>query len=194
MKMRTIVAALCVLSVAAARAEDWNFDRPHWVPMPFETQVTSNVCVTLDDAQSVRVVCPETGGGNWVRVKAKDFLGVSPKVVESVGPVTLAGGAEAYELVSDVSGIVLRANTLVGVKWAFYTLRQALIAERGVVSFKKWILPKMTVRDAPKLGFRGIHICWFPETKAWEIERVIRLAAYYKLNFIVIETWGTFES
>lgn len=115
MKKRAIVAVLCALSVAAVQAEEWNFDRPHWVPMPFEAEVTSNVCVTLDDAQSVRVVCPEAGGAAWVKAKAKDFLGVSPKVSESVESVSLAGGSEAYELVTDVSGVVLRANTLAGV-------------------------------------------------------------------------------
>ena len=44
------------------------------------------------------------------------------------------------------------------------------------------------------MDFRGIHICWFHETEPWEVERLVRLAAYYKLNYAVIEPWGTFRS
>lgn len=187
--------ALCGSAFAAADAE-WNFDRPHWVPMPFECQVTSNVCVRLDDAQTVRVRCPEAGAADWVRGKTKEMLNVSPKVTADAvaSQPEIPGGPEAYRVTADESGITLSANTLAGVHWAFYTLRQALIPERGVVEFKSWILPKMEVTDAPKLKFRGIHVCWFPETKAWEIERAIRVAAYYKLNYLVLEDWGVFES
>jgi len=75
-----------------------------------------------------------------------------------------------------------------------YTLRQ--VAERDsagrVVSGYR--LPQMTVRDAPVLKWRGVHFCWFPEVKPSQIEREIRLAAYYKFNYAVIETWGTFAS
>jgi len=42
------------------------------------------------------------------------------------------------------------------------------------------------------MEFRGIHLCIFPETPLWDIEKQIRLAAYHKFNYAVIETWGVF--
>jgi hypothetical protein len=32
------------------------------------------------------------------------------------------------------------------------------------------------------MAFRGFHICWFPENTPVQIERYIRLAAYYKMK------------
>ena len=52
----------------------------------------------------------------------------------------------------------------------------------------------MEVRDAPSLKFRGVHLCCFPETSAAFLERQIRLAAYYKFNYAVVESWGMFKS
>ena len=57
-----------------------------------------------------------------------------------------------------------------------------------------WIVPKSVIKDSPALAFRGIHICWFHETEAWEVERLVRMAAYYKMNYAVIESWGSFRS
>ena len=100
--------ALCGSAFAAADAE-WNFDRPHWVPMPFECQVTSNVCVRLDDAQTVRVRCPEAGAADWVRGKTKEMLNVSPKVTADAvaSQPEIPGGPEAYRVTADESGITL---------------------------------------------------------------------------------------
>ena len=39
-----------------------------------------------------------------------------------------------------------------------------------------------------------MHLCWFPETDVRLVERCIRLAGYYKMNAVVLETWGTFRS
>ena len=90
--------------------------------------------------------------------------------------------------------IEISAATLQGVKYAMHTLRQAAEREsRGVKLVGYW-LPALEVRDDPALGFRGLHLCWFPEQSATFIEHQIRLAAYYKFNYVVIESWGTFRS
>lgn len=41
-------------------------------------------------------------------------------------------------------------------------------------------LPALKIRDAPALGFRGIHFCWFPELSAAFMERQIRMAAFWR--------------
>jgi len=42
------------------------------------------------------------------------------------------------------------------------------------------------------MPFRNIHLCWSPKIEIGQIEKDIRLAAYYKLNYVILEFWGTF--
>jgi hypothetical protein len=65
---------------------------------------------------------------------------------------------------------------------------------RGTREVKAYFVPELVIDDAPAMAFRGFHICWFPENTPVQIERYIRLAAYYKMNEIVLESWGTFVS
>lgn len=99
---------------------------------------------------------------------------------------------DGYEIAVTADGIRIRASALEGVRYALQTLRQLAEAERGVLTRKAYELPFCRIKDAPAMKFRGLHICWFPENRAWQIERAIRLAAAYKFNYIVLETWGVF--
>jgi len=99
---------------------------------------------------------------------------------------------EGYEIAITASGIRIRASEISGVRYAFQTLRQLAETERGVLEYKSFELPFCRIKDAPAVGFRGLHVCWFPENHSWQIERAIRLAAYYKYNYVVLETWGVF--
>ena len=56
-----------------------------------------------------------------------------------------------------------------------------------------WHVPCVRIHDYPALAFRGIHICWFPETPSWEIEKLIRLAAHFRYNVVVLESWGVIQ-
>ena len=81
-----------------------------------------------------------------------------------------------------------------GLRYAFFTLRQLAESERGVATSKaSFILPCVAIDDAPATAWRGVHLCFFPtpETTYVEIERQIRLAAYFKFNYVVIEPWGS---
>lgn len=100
---------------------------------------------------------------------------------------------EAYEMEINPDGVLIGASAPAGVRHAMKTLRQLGETERGVAKSPHYILPTVRIKDAPALPFRGIHFCWFPETPAWEIEKQIRLAAYYKFNHIVLESWGVFR-
>lgn len=75
---------------------------------------------------------------------------------------------------------------------AFKTLRQLAEPEPGCVTSLQKILPCITINDAPGLSFRGFHLCYFAETDEVDLEKMLRLAAYYKFNYIILEFWGTF--
>lgn len=101
---------------------------------------------------------------------------------------------EGYVLEVGDGRIAISAKGISGVRYAMYTLRQMAEPVRGTRTVEGYEMPCCRVVDRPKLPFRGIHICWFSETPASFIEHVIRQAAYYKLNAVVIEGFGQFRS
>ncbi len=96
---------------------------------------------------------------------------------------------------SDSSGaLYIASRDLAGFRDAFKTLRQLseTFCDTATTATSKYFIPEHEIADAPKIAFRGLHLCWFPETRADEIERSIRIAAYYKFNYIVLEFWGVY--
>lgn len=164
---------------------------PSITPEPAYSKISSTEYYPLT---SVRIECPDNSAGKWARKHLVKWYGkFAPEVVETVASVTDLGD-EAYDLIIDQNGVQVRARTLQGVRYALYSLRQIAMPQRKSMKIKEWIVPNAVVHDKPALSFRGIHICWFHEREPWQIERMIRLAAYYKMNYAVIESWGTYRS
>ncbi len=99
---------------------------------------------------------------------------------------------EGYRLKVESSSIFIESPDAMGIRNALKTLRQLAETERGVRIFRYYAIPCCSIEDFPAMAFRGIHLCWFPETSFPEMEKQIRLAAYLKMNFIVLEPWGVF--
>ena len=94
-------------------------------------------------------------------------------------------GAEEYFLQVKPDGVNVEASAFGGIFYAIQTLKQMLPAE--VYGNQKanaaWLLPCVTILDAPRFDYRGIHLdaCrhfWTIE----ETKRYIDIAAAYKLN------------
>ncbi len=107
-------------------------------------------------------------------------------------PVDFPKSADAYRISVNAAGIRITAHGRTGVLNGLKTLRQLAEPERGVLKYTCYELPFCEIEDAPRIGFRALHICWFPENEQYQIERAIRLAAYYKFNYVILETWGVF--
>lgn len=90
--------------------------------------------------------------------------------------------------------LIIAGSDQDGIRDAFKTLIQLSetfgITENVVSSCH--FIPELLVKDWPEITFRGLHLCWFPETSPAKIEQSIRIAAYYKFNYIILEFWGTF--
>jgi len=97
---------------------------------------------------------------------------------------------DGYHIEISASELKISAADSNGLFNALKTLRQLAEAKRGQMLTTEYILPQVRIQDAPATAFRGIHLCWFPETPLFEIEKQIRLAAYYKFNYVVLESWG----
>ena len=94
-------------------------------------------------------------------------------------------GAEEYFLQVKPDGVNVEASAFGGFFYAIQTLKQMLPAE--VYGAKKakaaWLLPCVTILDAPRFDYRGIHLD--PCRHFWSVEetkRFIDIAATYKLN------------
>lgn len=167
------------------------FRSPDICPVPSSCEISPTEYYPL---ARIEISCPDNSSEKWAQKHLRQWYGkFAPKVSMSVAKNDIQG-SEAYDLIVDEKSVQIKAQTLQGVRYALYSLRQIVIPRRGTQKVEGWIVPKTKVHDSPSIAFRGIHICWFHEREPWEIERMIRLAAYYKLNYAVIESWGAFRS
>ena len=98
--------------------------------------------------------------------------------------------AEGYELEVAPGKLDVYCADRSGLLNAFKSMRMLAETERGVLISTQWQLPCVKIKDAPRFAFRGLHICYFPETESWQIEKYIRIAAAMKFNYLVLESWG----
>ena len=151
--------------------------------------------VPFDATTTVTVECPDPAAAKWLESHLAEWFGAyAPKVKAAATGAVLPGGEEAYAATTDADGVKISANTLAGVRWASYTLRQLVIAKRGTFKTEGYIIPKLSITDRPHLEFRAVHLCWSPEGRPTQIERAIRLAALLKFNYAIIEPWGMYGS
>jgi len=117
------------------------------------------------------------------------------KCVPDVRSTELASaldGEESYEINITENILELSGNSSTALLNAMKTLRQLAEVQRGTETLSGYFLVQCEIHDSPTLAFRGIHLCIFPETPIWDIEKQLRIAAYHKFNFAVVELWGIF--
>lgn len=187
MKRATLTLLACML-VAMVYASELT---PAVCPEPQKYNISQTEYYPFE---SVSIVCPDATALDWAKKHIKQWYGKFAPQVSSASGVTASMGKEEYRIKVDAKGTLIEANTLQGVRYALYTMRQLAIPARNTAVVEGWIVPQAVIEDKPDMEWRGMHICWFHENDVWEIERLIRLAAYYKLNYAVIEPWGTFQS
>lgn len=187
-RLSILLIAFAALSVSGAtRAVDLSV----FCPKPREAEGSWELRVPMDGAFTVR--CGDPAAADWVKRHARDWFGAEPKEV-FYKSIEGKSGDESYSLVCDEKGVTIEAPALAGVRYAMYTLRQVAVPKRGTPTVTGYVAPKLRVKDAPAIAFRGLHFCWFPEYPKVQIEKRIRLAAYYKFNYVVIENWGAWRS
>ena len=165
------------------------------MPVKAEWRLDQCVGLTADLQVRVRVASEVADCARWFADHARAAFGVSWRVEATVSDMPRALPVEGYTLkLSPADGIDITAKNLTGVRYAFQTLRQLAQPKRGTMKVEGWIAPACEIEDAPKMAFRGMHLCWFPEVDVKLIERRLRLAGYYKMNHVVLENWGTFRS
>ena len=197
---------MAVMMVAALALGAWATGQPmdrfeaqiiksRMIPYPRQVAITDGPVVKIDRQLAVTVTLTNEVEGVEKRTARlfKSCFGVSPALTFKVDG-TLAIPPNGYRfMVSADTGLAVAASDEGGLLNALKTLRQLAEPERGVERLGYYFLPEMTVEDAPAMAFRGMHLCWFPENDEVFIEKCIRMAAYYKFNYLVLEPWAVFD-
>ena len=199
--MMAINVVLCFAAVTAFAEVDTSvvpepiFGAPRITPAPREMTFEAKVPVRLNDV-TFQIVCPDPAAAEWVGRHAKLWFGAKGDVVQTKATPDGLSDAEAYRLTADPKTVKIESPALAGVRWAVMTLRQAARRESGGAKLHGYWLPALKVSDAPTLKFRAFHFSTQtgPNGSLLEIERKVRLAAYYKCNYVFIELWSFFES
>ena len=117
----------------------------------------------------------------------KVFAVADSAVAADASPAEIAEKRE-----TSAGTLVIAASDAAGIRDSLKTIFQLAEPFGDTLKTSRFLVPETKIEDRPALGFRGIHLCWFPETNAARIEQAIRIAALYKFNYAVIEFWGTF--
>ena len=190
-----IATAGCCLSLLAGNAANPVTNEIYPVPVPVSYSLDMDAPVPFDATTKVMVDCPDPAAARWIDEHFAAWYGkLAPRAVSGPAALDLRPGDEAYAFSAGQDGVKLKARTLAGARWGVYTMRQLAIAKRGTFKLEGRLLPTCKVSDSPHLDFRGIHICWFPELRTAQVERMVRLAAFLKFNYLVLEPWGMYRS
>jgi len=100
-------------------------------------------------------------------------------------------GEESYLLDADTKGATIVAETPRGLLYGAQTLLQ-LVRVSGAGKGKQVVGARII--DYPQLAFRGLHICIFPNTELAGVRQAMLVAARFKYNAVVIETWASLKS
>ena len=188
--MKRALLTLVTIALAVACNEDKQPQPFSVIPMPND--------VTLAEGSFNVAGAPVTCDENLDEASAKAVQGFVNTLETVTGKVGKNGknggihfglnpnlGAEEYFLQVKPDGVQVEASAFGGFFYAIQTLKQMLPAE--VYGAKKanaaWLLPCVTILDAPRFDYRGIHLD--PCRHFWTIEetkRYIDIAAAYKLN------------
>lgn len=197
--MKSLLLSVCLASFSATAAErPWKYLWPTVIPAVADRAMFEPTKkVVIDSSLKVSVECAEQApAADWVKTKiAAWFGGQKPDV--AAAPYTdelMPVGDEAYVLAAKDGRLTLRARTLNGIRLAMMTLRQLAQPARDQLVTSVYEIPEFTVRDKPLTPFRALHVCAFPEISLSRLEHTLRLAAYYKFNHVIIESWGVFRS
>lgn len=197
-----VMLSTCMVAQSGMAGNAANQDAVEIIPLPHPVSFESDMDKARPFDKTLRI-CLSIADGNdreaslsWLSGKLSKWFPASvPTSLLADGDAkVIPGGVEAYSVDADESGVFISANTLKGVRLALYTIRQIVIANRGTLKTEGYLIPWVRIEDHPALGFRALHLCWFPETTAMQMERLIRLAAFLKYNYVIVEPWGTYES
>ncbi len=166
------------------------------IPAPKSLQLGSG-SVSINENLTVTVTLGRAGLSNTESKKLaglfQNWFGRTPKIqIQKKNGLFTNKADGAYSLTAEDHDMKISAASFEGVFNAMKTLRQLAEPIPGTKTITGWTVVPVKIEDEPSMAFRGLHLCWFPETRAERIEQAIRMAAFYKFNYVVLEFWGVY--
>lgn len=163
-----------------------------FIPKPKNIRLNDDREVIFDKRLTVKIELKNVD--NQTKHQTSDIFKKYFNVIPIISVIQKADvpDGEAYKIRASGSSLTLSASDFTGIRHAFNTLRQLAEMHSSKGESTSYSIPETEIDDAPAMAFRGLHLCWFPETEAIQIEQYLRWAAYYKFNNIIIEFWATF--
>ncbi|MCI8389024.1 MAG: family 20 glycosylhydrolase [Clostridiales bacterium] len=100
---------------------------------------------------------------------------------------------DEYAISVTESGVCAKAKDESSLLNAIKTLVQLICPINLSEGHEQFYISSAEVHDSPAIKFRAIHICIFPDSKLYNIEKAIHLAGFLKLTHLIIEFWGTYQ-
>jgi len=100
---------------------------------------------------------------------------------------------DSYAIHADAAGVCVAAKDSVSLTDGIKTLVQLICPIELAEGKESFYISAADIHDAPAIGFRSLHICVFPDSQLYSIEKAIHLAGFLKLTHIILEFWGTFR-
>ena len=189
--MKKTLIILSVLLAAAACAPK-NVQTINVVPYPNEVQIKSGeFCVAGADVKYDAAADERTKA--LIEAFAQQLslvTGAESAVSEDNGEIAFILDAEmpheAYTLNVTKNGVEVKASGLNGFNYAIQTIKQMLPVEvfgKVAAADKEWTLPCVKINDAPRFGYRGLHMDvsrhFFDMD---EVKRYLDIMEVHKLN------------
>ena len=194
--LANVVLLFCVLPLFAAEPlpqGENDVILKRLLPQPTSVKFFNSPEVVLDNTLTLQIELAaqdDNAGSNAVSI-FKNHFGYEPSVQVAVRD-NAPKAKDSYRIKASGKTLTIAAADFSGVRYALSTIRQMAESNRDGDKLTAYNIPETEIEDQPVMSFRGLHVCWFPETTPIRIEQVLRLAAYYKFNYLVIEFWGTY--
>ncbi|MCQ2379342.1 MAG: beta-N-acetylhexosaminidase [Victivallaceae bacterium] len=190
--MKKLFSSLLALVAAVISAGEFDDIASRLAPVPHKIEIIDAACLDMrnpevsvftkektDDAKKA----VEKTFGSWWNAKAR--------VAVSEGGDNVAD--EGYQLDTTQGKVIITARDMRGILNAMRSMRQLAEPERGTASGTGFVIPHVRIDDYPEMKFRGLHFLHTRNCKPYQLERAIRLAAYFKYNYFVLEPCGTYK-
>lgn len=189
-KLLTILAAVATIACAPKSEPVAIVPYPNHVEMGSGRYSVIDAQFTCDEAMDDRAFASvalfaeqlaTTSGGDNEATKSAVMPSEGFRFV-----VDTTVAAEGYRLAVTRRGVEVRASQFAGFHYAIQTIKQLLPAEvygEQPATDKDWTMPCLTIDDAPRFGYRGMHMD--PSRHFFsveEVKRYIDIMAVHKLN------------
>lgn len=101
--------------------------------------------------------------------------------------------ADSYALYAGEAGVRIAAKDAQSLMNGVATLAQLICPIELSEGNEAFYISAAEVHDSPAVGFRGVHLCVFPDSELSSLEKAIHLSGFLKLTHVILEFWGTFR-